>query len=397
MVADSMVVDSVELPVGSSFELNDIHRDFQVACRAFVRDKIMPFVEEAERTKAFPKHLWKPLAHQGFLGIGFPEQFGGSGETDSLALAIVSEELAKASGGIAITPLASAYLGGPYLAKFGTPEQQRLYLAPMIAGEMVAGIAITEPGTGSDVAGLRTTATPTEGGYFLNGTKIFITNGGIADWLIVAVKTNPNERHKGITLFLVKPHDAGFTVGRPLEKMGWHSSDTRELIFENCFVPTERVVGEIGRGFYQIASAFQTERIVLAGMAVGHAQACLDDALEYAKVREAFKTTIGKFQAIRHKLAQMAIKVNLARLLVYQAAAQLDSGSKDSLTPVSMAKTYCAQVANEVADDAVQIFGGMGFCEETRVALHYRDARILRIGGGTDEIMYEVIAKGMGL
>jgi acyl-CoA dehydrogenase len=179
--------------------------------------------------------------------------------------------------------------------------------------------------------------------------------------------------------------------------MGWHSSDTRELIFEDCFVPDERMVGELGRGFYHIASAFQTERVMLAGMGLGHAQVCLEDALEYAKQREAFGVPISKHQAIRHKLAEMAMQVHTARLLVYDAAHKLDAKDPDALSIVSMAKLHASRVANDVADDAVQIFGGMGFMEETRVARHYRDARILRIGGGTDEIMLEVIAKQLGL
>ena len=381
----------------SSVEKDSIHTEFRSVCRAFVRDQVMPLVEMSEKTKSFPTQLWSKLGELGVLGIGFPESLGGTGEADSIAMMIFAEELTKASGGIAITPIASAYLGGPYLAKFGTPDQQKKYLGPMIAGKMVAAIAVTEPGAGSDVAGISSVALKVEGGYKISGSKIFITNGGIADWLIVAAKTDPTERHKGISQFIVLPSDAGFSVGRPLEKMGWHSSDTRELRFDDCFVPDDRLVGEIGRGFYQIASAFQTERLVLVGMALGHAQVCLDLSLEYAKQREAFGHVIGKFQAIRHKLAEMAIDLKTARLLALDAAHKLDANASDSLSVVSMAKYHCCRVACEIADQAMQIFGGMGYLEETRISLHYRDARILRIGGGTDEIMLEVVAKQMGL
>ena len=380
-----------------SIEQDSIHVEFRSVCRAFVREQVMPLVDESEKTKSFPKQLWAKLGELGVLGIGFPESLGGTGEADSIAMMIFAEELTKASGGIAITPIASAYLGGPYLVKFGTPAQQKQYLEPMIAGKMVAAIAITEPGAGSDVAGISSLARKVEGGYKISGSKIFITNGGIADWIIVAAKTDPNERHKGISQFIVLPTDTGFSVGRPLEKMGWHSSDTRELRFDDCFVPDDRLVGEVGRGFYQIASAFQTERLVLVGMALGHAQVCLDLSLEYAKQREAFGHTIGKFQAIRHKLAQMTIDLKTSRLLALDAAHKLDANAPDSLSVVSMAKYHCCRVACEIADHAMQIFGGMGYLEETRIALHYRDARILRIGGGTDEIMLEVVAKQLGL
>lgn len=388
-----MVTDEATV---AGFELDELHRDFQRVCRDFVTQQVLPKVEQAERTSTFPLELMPLMGRNGFLGFGFPEEAGGTGG-DMLAIAILSEELGKASGGIAVTPLVSAYMAAPHLAKYGTPEQQQRYLLPITTGEKIASIGVTEPGAGSDVAGMRTTARETDGGFLINGSKLFITNGGFADIIVLGAKTDPSERHRGITMFIVEKDDPGFTVGRPLEKMGWHSSDTRELIFTDCFVPADRILGAEGRGFYQIADSFQTERITLSGMGVGLAQAAFDDALEYAKTRQAFGNEIGKYQAIRHKLADMATDIQAGRLLLYQAASKLDSGAPDALDLVAMAKLFTAKMANRVADAAVQIFGGYGFIEETRVAMHYRDARILRIGGGTDEIQQEILAKRMGL
>lgn len=379
----------------SSFELDESHREFQGVCRAFVQQHVRPFVERAEETGDFPPELWHLLGEHGFLGLGYADDVGGSGG-DSLAITLFSEELAKTSGGLAVTPLVSAYMAAPHLAHFGTAEQQQRYLRPVIAGEKVAAIAVTEPGTGSDVGAIATIAVPEANGYRLRGTKLFITNGGLADMLIVAAKTEPEQGHRGITMFLVERGQEGFSVGRPLRKMGWHSSDTRELIFDDCFVPTSRVIGTVGRGFYQIMNGFQLERVVLAAMGIGLAQAAFDDALAYARERQAFGQAIGKFQAVRHKLAAMATDIQAARLLTYQAAARMDSGL-ESADAVAMAKLFAARVANRVADDAVQIFGGYGFIEESRVAMHYRDARVLRIGGGTDETQLEILAKRLGL
>ena len=378
------------------FVLDDEHRVFQEVCRAFVQREVLPRVKDAEETGVFPADLWASLGKHGFLGIGYPEALGGSGTPDTLAIAIFSEELAHSSGGMAVTPLVSAYMATPHLARHGTPDQLQTYLRPLIAGTRVAAIAVTEPGAGSDVAGIATVAHRVEGGYRLRGSKMFITNGGIADVLVVAAKTDPGAGHRGVTLFLVERDQPGFTVGRALVKMGWHASDTRELVFDDCFVPDSQVLGEVGRGFYQIMESFQLERVVLAAMGVGLAQAAFDDALAYARERTAFGQAIGKYQAIRHRLAEMATEVQSARLLTYFAATCLDAGDHAE-EAVAMAKLHTARVANRVADDAVQIFGGYGFIEETRVAMHYRDARILRIGGGTDEIQLEILAKRLGL
>jgi len=380
----------------SLFELDDDHLAFQESCRAFVERVLVSRRDEAERTRTFPQELWAEFAKAGLLGLRHPEELGGSGGT-SVALAILSEELATVSGGLAITVLVSSYMAAPHLALFGSPALQERYLRPIIAGEMVAAIAVTEPGSGSDVAGMRTSATETDGGFLISGSKMFITNGGIADVMIVGARTSMDDRHGGITMFAVDASNEGITVSAPLVKLGWRSSDTRELTFEGCFVPADHVVGTMGRGFHQIMAAFQGERIVLAAMGVGLARSALDEALAWAKERHAFGSPIGSNQAISHRLSEMATSVATARLLTWQAAARLDSGHAEATTSVAMAKLYGARVANDVADAALQIFGGYGFMDETPVALHFRDARILRIGGGTDEIQMEILARQMGL
>lgn len=380
----------------ASFELDDDHLAFREVCRNFVNRRLRPLIRESEASGTFPAELWPAMAEAGLLGVGHPEEFGGTGG-GVLALAILSEELARASGGLAITPLVSSYMAAPHLARFGSDEQKRDYLAPILRGEKVAAIAVTEPGAGSDVAGLRTKAVPVEGGWSLHGTKMFITNAGLADVMIVAARSDEGERHRGISTFLVERDAPGMTLGRPLEKMGWHSSDTREVFFDGCIVAEERILGQRGRGFHQIMEAFQVERTVLAGMSLGLAEEALQDAIEYARQRQVFGGPVSTLQAIRHRLAQMRAALEAARLITYQAAARFDHDHPEAASSVAMAKLLAARTAADVVDEAVQMFGGYGFIEETPIAMHYRDARILRIGGGTDEVQLEILAKRMGL
>jgi alkylation response protein AidB-like acyl-CoA dehydrogenase len=286
-------------------------------------------------------------------------------------------------------------MAGPHIVRYGTKAQKQQYLPALASGAAVAAIAVTEPGVGSNVAGITARARPVEGGYRLDGHKMFITNAGLADVVIFAAKTASDAGRRGITTFLVDTKSSGFSVGNPLRKLGWHSSDTREVIVEDCFVPEEAILGEPGRGFYQIMEAFQLERIALAAMGLGHAEECLRLATEYARVREVFDSPLLGKQTVAHKLAAMRVELESARLLTYQAAARLDAGHPDAGTTVAMAKYAAAQTACRVVDDALQVFGGAGFLVETSVAMHYRDVRVLRIGGGTDEIQLEILAKGL--
>jgi alkylation response protein AidB-like acyl-CoA dehydrogenase len=377
------------------FELDDDHAAFREVCESFVERELLPLVESSERD-GFPPALWAKFAAADLLGVGHPEEYGGVGG-GVLAVTILAEALGRASGGLAVTPLVDAYMAAPHLARFGTDEQKRTFLEPVIKGEKVTAIAVTEPGAGSDVAGMTSKAKQDGDEWLLSGTKMFITNAGLADFIIVGARTDADSRHQGITTFIVDADADGLTLGEPMRKMGWHSSDTREVVLDEVRVGADRVLGETGRGFQQIMEAFEVERMTLAGMGLGLAQACLDDAIEHARERKAFGEALGKYQAVSHRLGEMATDIAAARLLSYQAAQRCDSGHREASTSVAMAKLLAARVANDVADAAVQIFGGYGFIEETRVAMHYRDARILRIGGGTDEVQLEILAKRLGL
>ena len=382
-----------------NWELDQEHEEFRASVRAFVDRHVRPVVDESEAAGRPPAALLKEMGGAGLLGLSIAEEYGGGGG-DALAIVVLAEELARASGGIAVTALVSGYMSAPHIARFGTDEQRARYLPGLVSGEKIASIAVTEPGTGSNVGGITTRATPVTGngemggGFRLNGTKMFITNAGIADVLVVAARTSP-DGHRGITTFIVEAGTPGLSVGQPLRKMGWHASDTREVIFSDCLVPADAVLGTENRGFHQIMSAFQLERLTLAAMGLGHAEECLQAATTYARDRKVFGSPLISLQTTRHRIAALSVELEAARLLTYRAAARLDSGHAEAATSVAMAKYHAAIAANRIVDECVQLFGGSGFLEETPVARHFRDARVLRIGGGTDEIQLEILAKGL--
>ena len=378
-----------------NWEIDQEHEDFRASVRAFVDRHVRPVVDESEAAGRPPAALLKEMGGAGLLGLSIAEEYGGGGG-DALAIVVLAEELARASGGIAVTALVSGYMSAPHIARFGTDEQRARYLPGLVSGEKIASIAVTEPGTGSDVGGITTRATPVkgDGGFRLNGTKMFITNAGIADVFVVAARTSP-DGHRGITTFIVEAGTPGLSIGQPLRKLGWHASDTREVIFSDCLVAADAVLGTENRGFHQIMSAFQLERLTLAAMGLGHAEECLQAATTYARDREVFGSPLISLQTVRHRIAALSVELEAARLLTYRAAARLDSGHAEAATSVAMAKYHAAIAANRIVDECVQLFGGSGFLEETPVARHFRDARVLRIGGGTDEIQLEILAKGL--
>jgi alkylation response protein AidB-like acyl-CoA dehydrogenase len=373
------------------------HEELRETVSRFVAKEIAPNVAEWEEAREFPRELYRRCAELGFLGLKFPEAYGGQGGTH-LHDAIWVEELARSggSGGVAAGLNAHASIALPPIFSFGTREQKQRWLVPGIAGEKIGALGITEPGAGSDVAGLTTTAKKVDGGYVVNGAKTFITNGVRADFLVCACKTTEEGGHHGISFLVLEREMPGYEVSRKLEKMGWHSSDTGELAFTDLEVPAGNLLGEENGGFKQIMANFAWERLLMAIGAVGAMRRLLDLTVAYATEREAFGRPIGKFQAIRHQVAEMGTKAESARALTYNALRLFHEG-QDCIQEVSMAKLITQRAVLEIADQSLQIHGGYGYMREYGIERAVRDARLGPIGGGTDEIMKEIIGKGMGL
>jgi acyl-CoA dehydrogenase len=370
----------------------DEHQALRESIRSFVERELRPHAAAWEEAEEFPRELFTRMGELGFLGLKYPEEYGGQGG-DYVHDAVLTEEMARCgSGGV------SAGIGGhigiatPPIFKFGTEEQKRRWLVPAIKGEKIAALAITEPGAGSDVAGTKTFARRDGDEYVVNGSKTFITNGVRGDIFVTAVKTTEAGGHHGLSFLVLERDMPGFSVSRKLEKLGWYASDTGELSFQEIRVPVENLLGEENQGFYLIMANFQWERLLMALGAVGGMEATFERTLSYAKERQAFGRPIGSFQAIRHKLAEMATLVEASRNYSYHALRLFVSG-QDCLKEVSIAKLFCCDAAVKVADEAVQIHGGYGYMREYDVERYMRDAKALQIVEGTNQVQRMIIAR----
>ncbi len=379
-----------------SYEFTEEQNDLREMVREFANAEILPLVEEAERTEKFPVDLLPKLGELGLLGIVFPEEYGGIG-ADKITECVFVEEMAKVCAGITASVNAHADLAAFPIYKFGTDAQREAYLPRSIAGEIIGAYAITEPNTGSDAAGLATRADKTNGGgYVINGRKNFITNGTICDFCLVAAYTDKSQRGDGISVFIVDRTTPGFEVTRKLEKMGHRSSDTAELVFEDCEVPEEALLGGKEGAFGALMEALITGRVSHGVKSAAIAEAAFDAAVKYSLEREAFGRTLSKFQAIRFKLADMATRIEAAKSLAYKAAWLYASG-KPCVKEASMAKYFSAEVADYVCREAVQIHGGYGYIVEYPVERYYRDAKLASITEGTSEIQQLIISREIGL
>ncbi len=379
----------------------DEHDDLRESMKAWVVKELAPHAEEWEET-LWPDSVLRRMGELGFIGLCFPTEYGGEGGDYYYSL-VRAECLSYAgSGGLGMGLAVHTDMVLPPIEMLGTEDQKERYLAPGIKGEKIGSLGITEPGAGSDVAGIRTTAVRDGDEYVINGSKIFITNGARADFIVLVTKTDPKARHDGITLFIVDLKDdegnnvPGFSVSRTLEKMGMHASDTAELAFEDVRVPAANMLGQEGKGFYHISWELQGERLVGAVGSVAGAERCFEKTLEYAKEREAFGRPIGRFQAIRHKFAEMAMKIEAAKQLTYATAWRFNNGEYP-VREITMAKLYASRIACEVADECIQIHGGYGYMKEYGIERAYRDTRLNRIGAGADEVMLEVIGRSYGI
>lgn len=358
--------------------------------REFITKEVLPDIEQWEENGEFPRDIYSKAGEMGLLGIGYPEELGGTPGDIFFKIAASEELMRSGSGGFA-AGLGSLDIALPVIVKHGSQEQKEKFVRPVLEGKRIAALGVTEPGGGSDVANVQTTAVRKGDYYVVNGSKTFITSGHRADQLTCVVRTG-GDGADGISVLIVEAATPGYTVSQKLKKTGWWPSDTAQIFFDDCPVPAENLIGEENLGFYYVMENFQNERLQLAVMANMTAQLAYEAALKYAKERHAFGRPLSGFQALRHKLVDMATLVEVSREFTYRIAAKIDAG-ENQIKEISMAKNFACQVSDKVTYDAVQIFGGYGFMRGYLVERLYRDNRVLSIGGGTTEIMKEIISK----
>ena len=374
-------------------DFGEEHELFRSSIRRFVAEEIVPHVDEWEEREEIPRDLFRKMGELGFLGVEYPPEYGGGG-ADIWMSVVLAEELARCrSGGVAFSVVVHTDMSSPWLARLGTPKQKAQFLPGIIRGDTVCALAITEPDTGSDMAALATRASQDGDGWVISGSKTFITNGVYGDLYFVAARTRDDgPRHQHLSQFLVERDTPGLTVTKKLHKTGMWASDTAELAFDRVRVPGASMIGEEGQGFYQLADGLQRERLMAAVLSVSASQQAIEDCQAYLQQRRAFGSRLSEFQALRHRLADLATQVEAAKRLTYEAVKRFASG-EDCVREVSMAKLFATETANKIAYEAVQFHGGYGYTRELPIERFARDYRLWTIAAGTSEMMREIIAK----
>ena len=364
---------------------------FRSSVRAFVDAEVDPKAEELDQHGVFPQDLFEKMGELGFFGLLYPEEVGGQG-ADFATACVMYEELARGSLSLAAICAMQSLMGTHFVHRYGTTEQHRAYLEPALAGQSVATFALTEPDAGSDLGAMKTRAVRTDDGWVINGTKTWITNAPVASFLTVGAKTRDDPGMKNIALFLVDADNPGFSVGKPIEKLGVRSSLTSEVSFDDCFVPGDALLGEEGDGARNVGGVLSKIRVMTAALAVGLARRALEEAVTYSKERHAFGRSIGKFQSIEHKLAEMETSLYASSLMTEDAAARIDRGEASPVHS-AMAKLYATEACATIADETTRIFGSYGFAMEYPAQRYFRDARFLLYGGGTSELLRGIIGR----
>ena len=367
------------------------HELFRKSLKDFLKREVVPHLNQWEKEERIPREIWKKMGDMGFLGLSFPEKYGGS-NLDFFFEVVLNEELGRLNcGGFTITQQAVQYMSAPYILKFGSDFLKDKYLQGIVSGDLISCIAITEPNAGSDVQNIQTSAKKKGDNYIVNGSKTFITNAIYGDFVVTVVKTDPKAKSKGISLLVIDLDSNGITKTK-IDKLGWRSSDTAELSFDNVVVPKENLIGEEGKGFYYLMNGLQLERLCFLPSSIATMEFAISESLNYMKERKAFGKSIDQIQILRHRVAQLSSEIEALKSFSYHCCNLFDKKIYD-VKLCSMGKLLCTELHEKVATQCLQFFGGNGFTEDYPMARMYRDCRVLTIGGGTSEIMREIIAK----